>query len=170
MAATVEVDEENGKTASPALTHNIGNSNMGSRDASNLNPIANPIAPGKNSFEKWQLIHCLDMGTSSKINNIRVWRTGSLGANAIHLTNAVSSSSYGGAASYRTPTDATSTVAIFSMPTSTPGSANLGIGGSLTGNLTTIGYSDFLVHQIQTTEAAQAGSTTIMNYSYDETA
>lgn len=169
MAAKVEVDEENGKTASPALTHNIANSNMGSRDASNLNPIANPIEPGKNSFEKWQLLHVTDMGTSSMINNIRVWRTGSLGANAIHVTNA-SSSAYRGETKYRTPTDATSPYAIFPMPTSIPGSANLGIGGSLTGSFTKSGQSDFLVHQIQTTEAALAGSTTIMNYQYDETA
>jgi len=169
MAATVEVDEENGKSSSPALTHNVSNSNMGSVDASNLNPIANPIVPGKNSFEKWQLIHVIDMGTSSTINNIRVWRSGSLGANAIHLTNA-SSSAYRGEAKYRTPTDSTSPFAIFPMPTSIPGSANLGIGGSLTGSLTKSGYSDFLVHQIQTTEAALAGSTTVMNYQYDETA
>ncbi len=169
MAATVEICEENGNSSSPALTHNIANSNMGSRDAANLNPIANPIEPGKNSFEKWQLLHVLDMGTSSTINNIRVWRSGSLGANAIHLTNA-SITSYRGEAKYQTPTDDTSTVAIFTMPTTTPGSANLGIGGSLTASLSTGGYSDFLVHQIQTTEAALAGSTTIINYSYDETA
>jgi hypothetical protein len=56
------------------------------------------------------------------------------------------------------------------MPTSIPGSANLGIGGSLNGNLTQSGYSDFFVHQIQTTKAALAGSTTVMNFSYDETA
>jgi len=168
MAATVEIDEENGKSSSTALTHNISNSNMGSVDASNLNPIANPIAPGKNSFEKWQLVHVIDMGTSSTINNIRVWRSGSLGANAIHLTNA-SSTSYRGESKYRTPTDSTSPFAIFPIPTSIPGSANLGVGGSLTGSLTKSGYSDFLVHQIQTTEAALAGSTTVMNYQYDET-
>ena len=169
MAATVEVDEENGKSSSPVLTHNVSNSNMGSADASSLNPIDNPIVPGRNSFEKWQLIHVIDMSTSSSINNIRVWRSGSLGANAIHLTNA-SVSSYGKEAKYRTPTDSTSPVAVFSMPTSSPGSANLGIGGSLTGSLTAAGYSDFLVHQIQTTPAAMAGSTTVMNYQFDETA
>ncbi len=169
MAATVEIDEENGKDRSPVLTHNISNSNMGSIDAPNLNPIANPIAPGKNSFEKWQLLHVVDMGTSSAINNIRVWRSGNLGANAVHLTNA-STSAYRGSAKYRTPTDKQSPFAIFPMPTSIPESANLGINGSLTGKITKSGYSDFLVHQIQTTEAALAGSTTVMNYSYDETA
>jgi hypothetical protein len=169
MAATVEVDEQNGKTSSPALTHNISNSNMGSADAANLNPIGNPIAPGENSFEKWQLLHVTDMSTSSSISNIRVWRSGTLGANAVHLTNA-HSSDYRGEAKYRTPTDDISPFAVFPMPTSIPGSANLGIGGSLSGSLTQSGYSDFLVHQIQTSRSALAGSTTVVNYSYDETA
>jgi hypothetical protein len=169
MAATVEIDEQNGKSGSPALTHNIVNSNMGSADSSNLNPIASPIAQGENSFEKWQLIHVTDMGTSSAVKNIRVWRSGILGANAVHVTN-VSAISYRGETKYRTPTDSVSDIAIYNMPIAIPGSANLGIGGSLTGNITRAGYSDFLVHQIQTTEAALSGSTTIMNYSYDETA
>jgi hypothetical protein len=169
MAAIVEVDEENGKSSSPALTHNISNSNMGSADASNLNPIGNPIAPGENSFEKWQLLHVTDMGTSSAISNIRVWRSGELGANAIHVTNA-SVTSYRGEAKYETPTNSASVVAIFTMPTTIPGSSNLGVGGSLTASLTKAGYSDFLIHQIQTTRSALAGSTTVMNYQYDETA
>jgi len=169
MAAVVEIDEENGGSASPALTHNITNSNMGGADSSNLNPMGSPIAPGKNSFEKWQLVHVTDMGTSSSISNIRVWRSGALGENAVHITNA-SVTSYRGEAKYRTPTDSVSDIAVFTMPTVIPGSANLGIGGSLTGNITKSGYSDFLVHQIQTTQAALSGSTTVMNYSYDETA
>jgi hypothetical protein len=169
MAAIVEIDEENGKSISPALTHNIANSNMGSSDASNLNPMNFPIAPGKNSFEKWQLVHVTDMGTSSSISNIRVWRSGPMGENAVHVTNA-SVTSYRGEAKYQTPTDSPSNVAVLPMPIVIPGSANLGIKGSLSGSITKSGYSDFLVHQIQTTLAALSGSTTIMNYSYDETA
>lgn len=169
MAATVEIDEQNGKTGSPALTHNIANSNMGNSDSSNMNPTASPITPGGNSFEKWQLIHVIDMNTSSSIANIRVWRSGILGANAVHSTNA-SVTSYQGEAKYRTPSDTVSDIAIHSMPGTIPGSANLGVGGSLTTSITASGYSDFLVHQIQTTEAALSGSTTVMNYSYDETA
>ena len=167
MAATVEVDEQNGKSSSPALTHNIGNSNMGSQDAANLDPTTNPIAPGENSYEKWQMIHVTDMGASSKISNLQVWRTGDLGAHAIHLTNA-KTQNYGGAAGYTTPTTTISRVATQHMPTADPGSANLGIGGSLTGSLTSSGYSDFLVHQIQTAPPALSGSITTMNYQYDE--
>lgn len=168
MAATVEIDELNGTTAG-TTTHNITNTNMGSQEAVNLDPVAYPITPGNNSYEKWQKIHVTAMGGSSKIDNLKIWRTGSLGANATHVTNA-RTSSYGGAATLATPTASSSSVATQTMPTSAPGSANLGIGGSLSGSLTATGSSDPLVHQIQTTGSATAGSTTTMNYQYDETA
>src|SRR3989344_6762295 len=167
MAATVEIDEQNGDSKSPALTHNVGSTNMGSFDAANLDPATYPIVPGGNSCDKWQLIHVVNMGTSTRISNLKVWRSGSLGANALHMTNA-RTTGYVGAPVYTTPTAATSSIANQIMPTSTPDSANLGIGGSLSGALTSSGYSDFLVHQIQTTTAAIAGSTTTMNYQYDE--
>jgi hypothetical protein len=56
------------------------------------------------------------------------------------------------------------------MPTSAPGAANLGIAGSLAGALTAAGFSDYLYHQIQTNAADNAGSTSTMNYQYDEIA
>lgn len=170
MAATVEICEQNGKSAGPpgpALTHNIANTNMGAIDAANMDPVAHPIVPGGNSCDKWQLVHVTNMGTSTRIGNLQVWRSGSLGANALHFTNA-RTSGYVGAATYTTPTTSTSTVANQIMPTSNPGSANLGVGGSLSGGITAPGYSDFLVHQIQTTAAAIAGSSMTMNYQYDE--
>lgn len=169
MAATVEIDEQNGASGSPTLTHNITNSNMGSTDAVNLDPVANPVTPGNNTFEKWQKIHVTGLGGSSAIQNLKVWRSGALGGAATHLTNA-RTSSYGGAAAYTTPTASTSSAATQAMPTSTPASANLGIGGALAGVLTAIGSSDFLVHQIQTNAADIAGSTSTMNYQYDEVA
>jgi len=56
------------------------------------------------------------------------------------------------------------------MPSSEPSGANLGIGGSLTGSLTATGESDYLVHQIQTDAGDTVGSTSDLNYQYDETA
>lgn len=167
MAATVEICESN--TVSQTVTHNISDTDMGSADSATVDPVANPITPGSNSYEKWQRFHVTAMGGSSKIDNLQVWRTGALGANASHVTNA-RTSSYGGAPTFATPTASSSSVAGQTMPTSDPGAANLGIGGSLTGSLTATGYSDYLVHQIQTTGSATAGSTTTMNYQYDETA
>lgn len=166
-AATVEIDEANG--AGETLTHNITDSDMGNTDAVNMDPVAFPITPGSNSFEKWQKLHVTAMGGSSKIDNLKIWRTGSLGANASHVTNA-RTASYGGAPTFATPTASASSVATQTMPSSVPGSANLGIGGSLSGSLTATGSSDYLVHQIQTTGSAVAGATTTMNYQYDETA
>lgn len=172
-AATVEICESNGTT--PTVNHNITNSNMGSTEAVNLDPVAYPITPGNNSFEKWQRIHCTDIGSSSKLDNFKVWRTGSLGANASHLTNA-RTAGYEGAQTFDTvngplATDRSATYKYTqAMPTSTPASANLGIGGSLSGNLAAPGYSDYLIHQIQTTGSATAGATCTMNYQYDETA
>ncbi len=167
MAATVEIDERNGAPAG-TLTHNITNSNMGSTDAVNLDPVTYPVTPGNNTFEKWQQLHVTAMGGSSKIDNLKIWRTGALGGVATHKTNA-RTTVYGGAEVYAAPTAAAS-VYTQTMPTAVPASANLGIGGLLTGSLLAIGSSDYLIHQIQTNVADVAGSTTTMNYQYDETA
>lgn len=167
MAATVEIDEANG--AGETLTHNIGDTDMGSIDAVNLDPVANPVTPGNNTYEKWQKVHVTAMGGSSNIDNLKIWRTGALGGAAVHLTNATTAS-YGGAQAYVTPVATDSSIATQTMPTSEPGSANLGIAGSLTGSLTATGSSDYLIHQIQTDVADVAGSTSTLNYQYDETA
>lgn len=167
MAATVEICESNG--AGETVTHNVSNMNMGSTDAANLDPVANPITPGNRSFVKYHRLHVTAMGGSSKIDNIKTWRTGALGGSATHVTNA-RTASYGGALTYATPTASAVTGVDQTMPTSTPSSANVGIAGSLTGSLTGAGYSDYFAHQIVTNGADTAGSTSTQNVQYDETA
>jgi len=167
MAATVELDEANG--AGEDLTHNISDSDMGDADSHTVDPVAYPVTPGANTYEKYQKIHVTAMGGSSKIDNLKVWRTGALGGSAVHVTNA-RTTSYGGAETYAQPIKTDSTIADQTMPSSEPASANLGIGGALAGALTDVGSSDYLVHQIQTDAGDVAGSTTTMNYQYDETA
>lgn len=166
-AATVEIDESNG--AGETVTHSITNANMGNTDAVNLDPVAFPVTPGSNTYEKFQKIHVTAMGGSSKIDDLQIWRTGALGGAATHLTNA-RTSSYGGALSYATPDTTEAASSTQTMPTSAPGAANLGIGGSLSGSLTATGSSDYLNHIIKTNGADVAGSTSTMNYQYDETA
>ncbi len=136
MAASVTIDETNG-AAPGTTTGNITNTNMGSTDAPNLNPVTYPVQPGSNSFEKWQRFDLTALGGSSAIQNLKVWRTGALGGAAIHLTNAALSG-YGGATPYATPVATVSTKATLTMPTAAPTGPNLGIGGSLTGQLTAI--------------------------------
>lgn len=166
-AATVEIDESNG--AGETLSHNIANSNMGDTDAKELVAANYPVSPGNNTYEKWQKIHVSNMGGSSKIDNLKVWRTTALGGSAVHLTNA-RTTSYGGADAYATPVKTDSSIATQTMPSSEPASANLGIGGVLAGALTAAGSSDYLVHQIQTDAGDIVGASCTMHYQYDETA
>jgi hypothetical protein len=168
MAATVTIDEGHGTNAA-TISNNITNSNMGSSDTANLDPVAYPITAGQNSYEKWQRFNVTAMGGSSAIKNLKVWRTGALGGSDTHLTNA-RESGYTTAGTGTTPVATSSAVATQTMPTTTPTNANLGIGGSLTGQLTATGTSDWLVHQIQVNAASTAGTTTTMNYQYDEIA
>ncbi len=166
-AAVIEICESNG--AGETVTHNISNTNMGNTDAATLDPVAYPITPGSRSYAKYQRIHCTDIGTSSAINNLKVWRIGDLGGSATHVTNAGTTTNYS-VKSYATPTTSSIADVDNPMPTSTPGSANLGIGGNLTTSLTAAGYSDYFVHQIITGVSDIAGSTSSISYQYDEVA
>ena len=167
MAATVQINEYN--TVGETETANITNSNMGSTDAVNLVAADYPVVPGENTYEKYQKIEVTAMGGSSKIDNLKIWRTTALGGSAVHLTNA-RETSYGGAESFATPVATDSTPATETMPTTEPTDANLGIGGALAGELTAAGSSDYLVHQIQTDAGDVVGASCTMHYQYDETA
>ena len=167
MAATVQINEYN--TVGETETANITNSNMGSSDAVNLVAADYPVVPGENTYEKYQKIEVTAMGGSSKIDNLKIWRTTALGGSAVHLTNA-RETSYGGAESFATPVATDSTPATETMPTTEPTDANLGIGGALAGELTAAGSSDYLVHQIQTDAGDVVGASCTMHYQYDETA
>ena len=167
MAANVEVDEANG--AGQTLSHDVDNSNMGAADSPDLVAVDNPITPGTRTYIKYQKLHITDMGGSSKINNIRVWRDGALGGAASHVTNA-RTSSYAGALAYATPVRTAVATVDQEMPAAEPGSANLGIGGALDGELTDVGTSDYLGHQIIADNADVAGSISTMHYQYEETA
>jgi hypothetical protein len=173
MTATVSISESNGLT--PTVTASITNSNMGSVDAVNLVAATYPITPNTNSFEKWQRFNLTALGGSTQIQNLKVWASAGLGTGCTHKTNA-RTSAYDGAQVYDTTngplaTDRSATYKYAqTMPTSVPASANLGIAGVLAGALSGIGFSDYLIMQIQTTVAAVAGTTVTMSYQYDEIA
>lgn len=167
MAAVVSISESNG--AGQTVTASITNSYMGSTDAVNLDPVAYPVPPGDRTYAKYQRINLSDISTSSAILNLKVWRSGALGGSATHLTNAGIGVAYS-PLSYATPVDTAITSVDNTMPTSVPATENLGIGGALGSSLTANGYSDYLVHQIVTDAADQSGSTSAMNYQYDEIA
>ena len=169
MSAVVEICESNG--AGETVTHDIANTNMGSVDEAELDPVENPIVAGDRSFAKYQRFHVTSMGGSSKINNLKVWRTGALGGSATHVTNAGESTAYDEKA-YAQPTESSIVDVDNAMPISEPATANLGIGGDLAGEIVdeAYGYSDYLVHQLITDGGDTEGSESTMNYQYDETA
>jgi len=167
MTATFELSESNG--ASETVTDGITNLNYGSADQANLTPADHPITAGENSYEKW--VRCHFTGTFNKIDNIRIWKSaGDYVTGESIKTNLTTDAGSYSAASYSQPTQNTSTVATNDMPTSEPSSANLGIGGSLTGSLTSEGYSDYWVSQLQTTTSTPPGdvNTKTFTIKYDE--
>lgn len=70
--------------------------------------------------------------------------------------------------SYSTPS--TTSTGDDPVPTSEPPSANLTIGGSLSGELTSSGYTDYIRLQLQTTVDAAPGDTSLATFTlqYDE--
>lgn len=169
MAATVTISESNG--AGQTVTNSITNSNFGSTDAVNITAASFPITPNTRSYAKYQRFRVSDLGGSTAVKTLKVWRTGSLSGSDTHVTNA-RETSYAGAATYATPVNTAITGADQTMPTTEPTGANLGIGGSLTGEITTASptFSDYLVHQLVVHSATTAGASTTMNYKYSEVA
>ena len=167
MAATVVISESNG--AGESVTHNISNLNFGSVDSANLTPSANPIVGGDNSFEKWIRLEITAMGSSNKIDNIQMWKESGDYVTGETIDANLVTTGYT-AESYATPTDSTSTKADTTMPIADPGAANVGIAGSLTGNLTGVGYSDYVVIQMHTTTGSPGGDVNQKSFKiqYDE--
>lgn len=166
--ATVEISESNG--AGETVTDGVSNINFGDTDAANLDPTQYPISPGNNSYEKWERLHVSANPDGNTIDNIRVYiSSGTNPQNNATLKTNCTTSGYS-QASYSTPVKTTSTVATNDMPTSEPGSANLGIGGSLSGSITSTGYSDYCVMQCQVGSGATQGGSWTITFAYDETA
>ncbi len=167
--ATVEICESN--TVGETVTHNVTNINYGSSDAPNLVTATYPITRGTNSYEKYERLHVTAMGTSTKIDNIQIWKSAgtlTLGTGG-DLKVYLKTSAYT-AIVYATPVTTTSTQATITVPTADPTAANLGIAGVLTGSLTAVGYSDYFCSQIQTISDAPIGAHAQLTwvFQYDE--
>lgn len=169
MAATVEVDESNGSVET--VTHAIAHSRYGSVDQANLEKDVNPIDQGLNSFEKWKRFHVVLLGGAAKIKGLRYYALAAPPPNTEHRANVSASQATYDTIKKTAYTQPATTilVATQTVPTSKPSSANLGIGGSLTGEIIAAGgLSDYLVTQIRAGATAQAGGTLTAIYHYDE--
>lgn len=166
MAATCQIDEYN--TVGESETSNISNLNFGSNDSANLSVSSYPINAGENSYEKW--IKMSFTGTFNTVDNLKVWKSAGAYVTGEGIDTNLKESSYS-AASFSTPTDSTSSVAVEVMPTTEPSGANIGISGSLSGQLTSAGDSDYIVMQLQTTGSTPAGDVNekTFTFQWDET-
>src|SRR6266478_6283538 len=75
--ATVVLSESNG--AGEVVTHNIANINFGTIDAPNLipanHPVVKPTFGSHFSFPKWLRVEVVNMGDSSLIDELRIWKS-----------------------------------------------------------------------------------------------
>ena len=159
MAATVQIDMSYGSTETVAS--NVSNLDMGSIDGV-VSPVSNPIAPGDYTYEKVARFHVTDMGGSLSVKNFRLWVS-----NAINTGWSVN---FGTETSYVAPVNTASTVATTALSgsASDPVSANVPIAGSLSGELTAAGYTDYFVLQAHADSTVTSGNTFTFAYAYDE--
>jgi len=138
------------------------NLNLGSTMAANLAPSTYPITAGTYSYEKWVRAHF--SGSFTRIENLQFWKSA-----GVYVTGETIAWT-GNYSTYATPTESGSTIATTAVPTSDPGTANVGIGGNLSGSLTAEGDSDFIVLQASVTTAASAGAVNQKTFTlqYDE--
>lgn len=181
MAAnSVELSETNGTTGSPTTTDGITNINFSSLDVPSLdNPATGAIIIGANSYLKWLRFKLVTNNNTSN-SVIRVALTSSspyvtgevIGG---HINSGCVSESYwpsgygniGGIQNVTPPYNGNLscwysgvdvTVANVPVPTSTPATANVAIGGSLAGTLTVNGtYSTYFAMQLTTTSSTPSG-------------
>jgi len=176
MAATVVITETNGPQASSVETVDPSNINMGSEDDAELVPATYPITAEADghAYEKWLRLYASAMGGSSIVDNIKIWLS-SLGGGwktDEGMSTNLRESGYV-QASYPAggPIETNSTVATQVMPETEPSGPNLGIGGSLGGEISSApAYSDWGVLQLDVTASTPAGAVNqkTITFQYDE--
>jgi hypothetical protein len=176
MAATVVLAETNGPVAGSTETLDIANVNFGSNDSAEIVPATYPItaAADGHSYEKWLRLYVSLLGGSTQLDNVKVWLS-SLGGGwktGEGISTNMRTSGYT-AKTYPTagPVETNSPDADQVMPETEPASANLGIGGSLAGTITSVpSYTDWCVLQLDVTAATPAGGVNqkTLTYQWDE--
>lgn len=160
MTATVEIDEWNG-SGSGITTHGVVNLNVGAIDSPNIQTSATTsIRAGTNSYTKYHKLHFTNLGGAAKVLNIKVYISeGELRAGESIQTNLMPFGNEAYTAEAYTPPSRLPFTKFPVPPIGVvPSARNLGIAGSLTGELTVPGYSDFWKWQLQTTDSIARGA------------
>lgn len=154
--------------SAPGTTTDLGESGnlfnfKDADDATAANYSSYPITASDNanegrSYEVWLRAHFT--GTFNQIDNIQFWMSTNFSP-ATGLTVYWKGNNVG---SYVTPVKTDSTIATNTVPTSDPGTANVSIGGSLSGYLSSAGYSDYIVLQLDVATTAASGDTSLATF------
>ena len=112
------------------------NLNFGSTDAKDLVALTYPITAGTWSYEKY--IKADFSGTFNIIDNIQFWKS----AGAYVSEETIDWDGEIALASFAAPVATESIVATTVLPVADPGTANVSIGGSLSGTLTAAGATN----------------------------
>lgn len=173
MAVTLEIDESN-QSGGEVVHDAIPSIAFGITDAWNQDPVANAVTPGGNSMEKWLRLHFTSLGAAAAVGNLKVWAAAPPANITLGYNGALDETTYDGANHKQTTFAAPATTATRTpetLPTSEPASANLGIGGNLTGQLTAPGRSDYYVLQGRVGASATTGFTSLVfSFGYEAVA
>ena len=132
-----------------------------SDDGTPANYTSYPVTAGSNSYEV--NLRASFAGTFNKIQNLQFWQSaGSLG------TGCALKWCTDGTTIYNQATTAASGHALAAIPAADPGTANVGIGGDLQGSLVAVGYSDYMVSQLQTSGTAAPGDTGTITFTLQQ--
>lgn len=130
-------------------------------DATAGNYSSNPITAGSSSMEVYLRAHFT--GTFTQIDNLQFYQS-----TAFSPATGLQVTFDGNNVTYATPS--TTDNANSNVPTSDPGTANVSIATLLAGSLTAVGYSDYILLQLDTTASAAPGDTSLAVFTlqYDE--
>lgn len=150
--------------APPGIRNDLGASgnlvNFKNIDSIGTSDWANyPIPAGLNSYEVFLQGHFT--GVFSAIYDFRFWMSQDFAPNIGLTVRAKTTQQV-----YAQPTNLTSSLALDVVSTSDPGTPNVSVGGSLSSSLTTSGYTDYIVLQLQTQNNAPAGETSLATFSF----
>lgn len=163
MAATFTWTQSNGSSETVTDLGQSGNLfNFKTADTAVASDYSSyPIIAGENSMSVY--LRGKFTGSFNKIDNLKFWMsTGFLPSTGLSVVAGLNNISYS--------TPSTTSTGDDPVPTSEPPSANLTIGGSLSGELTSSGYTDYIRLQLQTTVDAAPGDTSLATFTlqYDE--
>ncbi len=173
MVATFSWVEYNTQATDTGVPTNL---NFGSTDARDLAPSTYPITANTYSYSKW--VRGMWTGAFTRIDNLQFWMSAS-GTGYVtgeKLNYSGTTGTYNGTSTYAAPTTNLEAKGgtMKALIVADPAAANIGVGGSLTGSVTTSAVgsneSDYMVVQASIANTASAGAVQQKTFTlqYDE--